>query len=72
MKRLLTSTAAVLLSSSANPASKSVKSSEATLPDNNCEPIEGRQGTELGSAELLRGTVEAEPPTINDKNSGQY
>jgi hypothetical protein len=57
--------------SSANPSSKSLKSSEATLPDNNADQSKGAK--EQSSAPPNSSAAQSKPnPTINDKSSGQY
>jgi hypothetical protein len=57
--------------SSANPSSKSVKSSEATLPDNNADQSKGAK--EQSSAPPNSSAAQSKPnPAINDKSSGQY
>ncbi len=56
--------------SSASPSSKSVRSSEATLPDNNADPSKGAK--EQSSAPPKSSAAQSKPnPTLNNRNGSQ-
>ena len=59
------------VSKARHPSFKSVKSSEASLPDNSADQSKGAK--EQSSAPPNSSAPQSKPnPTINDKSSGQY